>query len=85
MEYILNKKNLCKKSLASTDSNIHEGAYYEILRITKHHILISTDDSGFEVLSKDKKNSIVFWYFYDYFYTKKEERKEKLNQLLNAS
>lgn len=81
MEYSLNKKYLCKKTLISQDSQIYKDNYYEISKIVDHHVMMSFD-AGFEVFSKEKCRSNVRWNFPDYFYSDKEIRKQKLNKLL---
>jgi len=81
MKYLLNNKYLCKKSLAGLDSEIYEGRYYEISRIANNHVMMSSD-AGFEILYKEKGNSPVHYNFTDYFYSEKDIRKKKLNNLI---
>ena len=81
MKYLLNNKYLCKKSLSGLDSEIYKGRYYEISKIVKHHVMMPSD-AGFEIFSKEKGNSPVHYNFPDYFYSEKDIRKKKLNNLI---
>jgi len=73
-------KYRCKKSLRSVISYTTIDKYYCILRDREHHVMILSD-SGYEAFAKVKNNSVSPYYFYDYFYTKQEERKFKLEKL----
>jgi hypothetical protein len=80
----INEYYYCKKAMKFLFNNdyFEKGKHYKVS--DRHHgdvVIIS--NIGEMVFSLE--NHMSYLYFYEYFGTIKEERKEKLNKLLNAS
>ena len=80
----INELYFCKKTLNTIINDyLEKGKYYKLSHIYDSIIVIILNNKIGEIsFSLYDDEYCEYLYFYDYFYTKKEERKEKLNQLL---
>ena len=77
----INELYYCKKQMKYVfdDINLFETYQYYKVGYKHHGEVIMINNINEIVFSLER--SVMYYYFYDYFYTKKEERKYKLNQL----
>lgn len=77
------QKYLCKKSFPKTHTKtlfLEEGKFYEVEVSENLKVIVKIAVGGF-ILSPTPLSSVTPNLFWDYFYTRKEERKFKLKKL----
>lgn len=81
MELKVDNNYYCKKSLYRHDISIFfkKGQYYMISFLHHREVVVSIDNDS-KIFSVDKNTK--YEYFFDYFSTKNEERKYKLEKIL---
>ena len=81
-------KYLCKKSLKTWQNKLHiikKNNYYKILGKDNLRIITISESGGNFSFASISISSLSPFLFFDYFYTKQEERKLKLLKIKNSN